>query len=118
MGVSGHFGLGRPLALREIPVLGRKMQFSGARGPFGDKIRTPQKFLPESAHFFTVYVFADRTPTGGKSRNVGFGSEDIVAYLMPLEIPGRKQKTTNSLPRWDRKEKQTPFSSVRILSLD
>ena len=39
-----------------------KMQFAGARGTFGEKIWTPQKYLPESAQ---LYVLADRTPTGG-----------------------------------------------------
>ena len=74
VGVSGHFGLGRPLARREIRGWAKKgkMQFPGARGTFGGGIWTPQKFLPESAQPFTFYVLADRTPTGGKLRNTGF----------------------------------------------
>ena len=69
-GFVGHLGLRRPLALGGIPDLGRKRKntislgtswtwaengkthFPGGRGTFQEKIRRPQKFLPESAQPF------------------------------------------------------------------
>ena len=102
-GISGHFGLGRPLALREKSwgwAENIKIQFPGARGTFGVKIRTPQKILPvrKVRNFFTFYVLADRTSTGGKSQNTGFlGHFGLGRPLALREIPGGEQKNTNSL---------------------
>ena len=83
-----------------------KMQFPGARGTFGGEIRTPQKFLPESAQlFFTFYGLADRTPTGGKSRNTGFlGHFGLGRPLARREILGGKQKNRNSLIEIEKRE--------------
>ena len=57
-------------------------------------------------NFFTFYVLANRTPTGGKLRNMGLWILYIICILghvglgRPLalkEIPGGKQKNANSL---------------------
>ena len=55
--IFGHFGLGRPLALREIPGLGRKRKntISRSQAHFWGKI--PQKFIPESAQPFYILRF-------------------------------------------------------------
>ena len=48
-GIFGSFGLGQPLALREIPGPGRrrkKTQFSGARGTFGGGNLAVSKVAP------------------------------------------------------------------------
>ena len=73
-GLLRYLGLGRPLALGEIPGAGRKWktQLPGPRGP-----KTEKKTLPRypgwlSATFPKKYVLANRTPTGGKSQNMGF----------------------------------------------
>ena len=70
-GILGHFDLGRPFALREIPGLGRKQKICnfpvlgallGGKSTFGGEIRMPQKFLPESAHFFYILRFGQPDP--------------------------------------------------------
>ena len=66
-GILSHFGLGWPLALREILGLGRKrkkMQFPGARGTFEEKIRTPQIFFPGIAQLFYILRFGQPDPHG------------------------------------------------------
>ena len=74
------------------------MKFPGARGTFGGEIRTPQFFSPKVHYFFAFHVLADRTATGGKSRNTGFlGHFDLEQPLALGEIPGGKQKNTNRL---------------------
>ena len=55
-GFPGPFGLGQPLALREIPGQNRKTRFPGARGTFGGGNCPRQKFLPKVRNFFTFCV--------------------------------------------------------------
>ena len=98
----GHFGLGRPLALREIPGLGRKRRNAiyGARGTFGETIPPPQIFSPNVRNFLTFYVLADRTPMGGKSRNTGFlGHFGLGRPLALRQIPGLDRKRKNAISR-------------------
>ena len=107
-GISGHFGLGRPLALTEIPGLGRNRKnvtsrFLGAL--LGGKSGRPKGFSPKVRNFFTFHVLADRTPTGGKLRNTGFlGHFGLGRPLAHKEILGGKQKNTNSLIETEKRE--------------
>ena len=49
-------------------------------------------------NLFALCVLAGRTPTGGKSQNTGIvGHFGLGRPLALREIPGGKQKTTNSL---------------------
>ena len=64
-GISGHFGPGPRLAIREKSwgwAETGKMQFPGARGTFWGGIRTPQKLLPGSAQLFYVKRFGRPDP--------------------------------------------------------
>ena len=96
MGVLGHFGLGRPLALREIPGLGRKRKkcnFLVLGALLGGKSGRPKSFSPKVRNFFTCCVLADRTPTAGKSRNTGIlGHFGLGRPLALREIPGPSGK--------------------------
>ena len=74
MGFLGHFGLGRPSARVEIPGPCRKRkktQFPGARGTFWGGIRTPQKFLPESAQLCYISRFGRLDPHGREVAEYG-----------------------------------------------
>ena len=70
-GVLGHLGLGWLLAVREIPGPGRKHNFPVLGALLGKNSGRPQSFSPKVRNFFTFSVLADRTPTGGTSRNSG-----------------------------------------------
>ena len=71
-----------------FPVLGALL---------GGKYGSPKSFSPKVRNFFTVYVLADRTPTGGKSRNMGvLGRFGLGRPLALVEILGGKQKNGNS----------------------
>ena len=84
------------------------MQFPGARGTFGGKSGHPKTFSPEVRNFLTFYVLVDRTPTGAKSRNTGcLGHFGLGRPLALGEIPGRKQKNTNSLIETEKREKNS-----------
>ena len=48
------------------------MQFPGARGTFGGKIRLPQKFLPEIAQLFYILRFGRPDPQGREITKYGF----------------------------------------------
>ena len=90
------------MALKEIPGWAEngKMQFAGARDTFGGEIRTPQKFLPESAHLCYILHFGQPDPHG----------REILGHFGPgrplalREIPGGKQKNTNTLIETEKKE--------------
>ena len=98
--------LGQPLARREIPGGKQENTVSRNQGHFwGEKARHPKSFSPELRNFFILYVLANRTPTGGKSRNTRFlGHFGLGQPLALREIPGRKQKTTNSLIGTEKRE--------------
>ena len=103
-GISGHFGPGRPLALREIPGLAEngKIQFPGARGTFGGESGRPKNFSPKVRNSSTFHVLADRTPTSRKSRDTGLlGHFGLGRHT---EIPGGKQKNANSLIETEKRE--------------
>ena len=73
-GIFGHFGPGQPLALREIPGLGRKWkkQFPGARGTFfGGKSGRPKIFSPKVRNFFQILRFGQRAPHGREIAKYG-----------------------------------------------
>ena len=56
-------------------------------------------------NLFTFYVLADRTPTGGKSQYAGIlGHCGLGRPLALREIPGGKQKNTNSLIETEKRE--------------
>ena len=63
-GILGHFGLGRLWHLQKSRGWAEngKMQFPSARGTFWGNIRTPHKFLPESAQFFYISCFGRPDP--------------------------------------------------------
>ena len=107
MGILGCFGPGRPLTLGEIPGLGRKQKkcnFPVLGALLGGKSGRPKSFSLKVRNFFTFYVLADRTPTGGKSRNTGFlGHFGLGQPLALREIPGKKQDT-NSLIETEKRE--------------
>ena len=68
---------GSPGHLEKFGAENRKTQFPSARGLFGEKIRL------RVLNVFTLYVFADRTPTGDKSRNTGFLGVQVCVDLLP-----------------------------------
>ena len=66
-GISGRFGPGRPLALRDKPqgwAANGKCNFPVLGAILGGEIRTPQKFLPESAQPFYILRFGRPDPHG------------------------------------------------------
>ena len=64
----------------------------------GRNLLSPKTFSLKVRNFFTFYVLAYQTPTGGKSRNTGFlGHFGLGRPLALEEILGEKQKNTNSL---------------------
>ena len=66
---------------------------------------------------FLHFVFWPTRPPGVGNRNTGFFSPFGLGQPLALrEIPGGKQKTTNSLIETEKRE--TPFSSVLLPSLD
>ena len=105
-GILGHFGLGRPLA--KVPGLGRKQKkcnFPGLGALLGGKSGRPKSFPPKVRNFFTFYVLADRTPTGGKLRTTWFlGHFGLGRPLALREILGRTKKNTNSLIEAEKRE--------------
>ena len=57
----------------------------------------PTSFSPKLHNLFTVCVLANRTPRGGKSRNIGIlGPVGLGQPLALREIPGRNRKNTIS----------------------
>ena len=102
MGVLGHFGLGRPLALRETPGPGRyrKKHKFPVQGVPKRKRNVTTLFGMVVCDFLTFYVLADQTPRGGKSRNTGmlghFGPRRPLALR---QVPGRGRKRKNAISR-------------------
>ena len=70
-GFFGPFGLGS-CHLEKFRAENRKMQFPGARGTFGGKIRPPQKFLPEIAQLFYILRFRRPDPQGRETAEYCF----------------------------------------------
>ena len=107
-GVSGHFGLGRPPALREIPGMGRKRgkcNFPVLGALFWGECGRPKIFSLKVANFFNLPVLADRTRRGGKLRGMEFLGHFGVGRLLALrEIPGGKQKNANSRIETEKRE--------------
>ena len=116
-GILGPFGLGRPLALeksRGWAENGNK-QFPGARGTYGKKIRTPQKFLPESAQLFYITFWPTGPPEIAKYG--GFRPFWPRAALGTERNFGAQNRKTQTATLRAKREKQNPFSSVLIPSL-
>ena len=107
-GILGHFGLGRPLALIEIPGLGRKRKNAISRcwmHVWGGGSGRPKSLSPKVRNFFTFYVSADRTPRGGKSQNTGgLGHFGLGQPLELRKILGRRQKNINSHIETEKRE--------------
>ena len=92
-GFLGPFGLGQPLGTqRNCGPKPEKRNFPELGAHLGENPVRPKSFSPQLCNFFTFCVFADRTPMGG-------------------------EKTQTALLR-PKRDKQTPFSSVLIPSLD
>ena len=86
------------------------MQFPGARGTFGEEVRTPQNFLPESAQFFYILRFGRPDPLGEKSQNI-FAKKKKSQFFRtfglgrPLHKFGAEnRKNTNSLIETEKRE--------------
>ena len=63
-----------PRHLEKFRAKNRKTQFPGARGTFGEKNRTPKKFLPKSAQLFYILYFDGPDPQGWEiAKNWVFG---------------------------------------------
>ena len=60
LGTWRNPGMGPKTEKCKIPVL-----------PLGGKYGRPKSFSAKGRNFFTLYILADRTPTGGKSQNTG-----------------------------------------------
>ena len=78
-----------------------KTHFPGARGTFGGEIRPPKKCPFEIPQLFcTICVLADRTPTGGQTRNdavaVHFGLGQPLALGKIPQGPGRAPRQKGS----------------------
>ena len=95
-------------------VKNRKAQFSAPRGTFGGETIRPKSFSQKVRNFFAFCVLADRTLRGGKRQNtavlVAFG----LGQLREILGQGTKHAISEEKPK---REKQTPFSSVRIPGL-
>ena len=77
---------GRKTEKRNFPVLEALLR---------EKYGRSKKFSPKFRNFFTVCALADRTPTGGQSRNTGFVGHFGLRHPWALgKIPGGKQKNT------------------------
>ena len=105
-----------PWHLNKFPVENRKTQFPGARGTFGNKIHSPQKFLPKIAQLFWILCFGRPQwrkiakywsfrpfwPRAalGTWRNSGPGSKTEKSDFPELGVPKRRGKKSYH-PIWD-----------------
>ena len=71
MGFLGHFGLGQPLALAEVPGPGqnRKTQFPGARGPEAGEKKLP-RYPGWLSATFLHFMFWPTGPPGAGNREI------------------------------------------------
>ena len=112
MGVSGHFGLGRPLALEKSRARAedRKARFPGARDP-GMKKKYYHAIRDGCPHFLYSLRFARPDPHGRKPQNTGMvGHFSLGQPLALKEIPGPDQKRRNTISRCSgsQNEKRSP----------
>ena len=95
--VGENSGPGRKTRERNFPVLGALW----GGNPAAQKVspRNSATFLRFSSKFrdfFIFYILADRTPTGGESRNTGFLVRFGLGQPLVLgEIPGGQQEKRN-----------------------
>ena len=111
MGVLGHFGLGRPLALEEIPSPGPKSEKNAiflvlGVPKRGKKLPRYPEWLSET--FLHHTFWPTRTPTDGKSQNTC-----ILGHVGPGRPLG-----LGEIPGAGRMRKKMPFPGARAPEME